>query len=168
MNNKADFASMIYIVVFVFVIGISLFMINKLTSEMFTEIKTNIDTNDTNYTAAVSALERIQFTDNYIWDYAFLGILIGSMFALVLSAYAIRMSPIFYWVYGLLSLIILAVGVILSNTWQELAADPEFAVTLTRFPIMNTVLGSYYPLIIIAITIIAIIVLFGKSSEGGE
>jgi len=168
MNNKADFASMIYIVVFVFVIGISLFMINKLTSEMFTEIKTNIDTNDTNYTAAVSALEQIQFTDNYIWDYAFLGILIGSMFALVLSAYAIRMSPIFYWVYGLLSLIILAVGVILSNTWQELAADPEFAVTLTRFPIMNTVLGSYYPLIIIAITIIAIIVLFGKSSEGGE
>lgn len=168
MNNKADFASMIYIVVFLFVIGISLFLMNDLTNKINTEIKSNINTNDTNYTAAVTALEKIQSTDNYIWDYAFLGILIGSMFALVLSAYAIRMSPIFYWVYGILSLVILAIGVILSNTWQELAADPEFTATLTRFPIMNVVLGSYYPLIIIAVTIIAIIVLFGKSSEGGE
>lgn len=53
-------------------------------------------------------------------------------------------------------------GVMLSNIWQEAAADPEFAVTLTRFPITNAILGSYFPLIVTGIIVLAMLFIFGK------
>ena len=119
---------------------------------------------DTNFSQPLSSATAFKDSNqSKMWDYAFLGIFMGCMIAIGVSAYAVRISPIFYWVYGLMSLFVLAMGVLLSNAWQELAAEPEFAVTLTRFTIMNTMLGSWFPTIVTAIIILFMIVLFGKS-----
>jgi len=110
----------------------------------------------------MTVLTTWQESDQEVWDYAFLGIFFGVLIALGLTAYAIRISPIFYWIYGLMSLFVLVTGVIVSNVWQEAVANPEFVTTLARFPITNAILGSYYPLVVVAIIMIAMIVIFGK------
>lgn len=169
-NKRGDLESIIFIVIFLAVIGFILFLVSHINQEIFTEISLNLEKNATsNYTESVAIMEEFKARDAVIWDYAFLGIFMGSIMAIGLSAYAIRVSPIFYWVYGLMALVVLATGVMLSNIWQDMATDAEFAATLSNFPITNILLGSYYPVAITAIVVISMIILFGKppGNQGG-
>ena len=162
MNKKGDIASILFVVIILATIGILFFILNHINDSIFTKINTVIGDSDWNETQADIALDNIHDTDNVIWDYAFLGIFLGILIALGLTAYAIRISPVFYWIYGLISLTALATGVLLSNTWQDLSTSPEFATTITRFPITNMLLGSYFPIVVLAIIIITMVILFGK------
>jgi len=164
LKCKGDVASIIYVIIFLAVVGIVIFLISHVNNEIFSELETSL--NETGYAGTEAADAAYDFkTSNQsrLWDYAFLGIFMGCMIAIGISAYAVKISPIFYWVYGLMSLFVLAMGVLLSNAWQALAAEPEFATTLTRFTIMNTMLGTWFPTIVTAIIILFMIVLFGKS-----
>jgi len=163
MNNKGDVSSIIYVVMFLAIVGIIIFLVSHINSELFTELQKNLNSSDYNNSEAYEVTgEFLATNESSLWDYAFLGIFFGSLIAIGLSAYAIRVSPIFYWVYGLLSLVTLSLGVILSNIWQGFSSNAEFATTLTRFPIMNSLLGTWYPTVVTAIAIIAMVILFGK------
>jgi len=165
MNKRGDIASIIYIVIFIFIAGLTMFLLNHLNQAMYGEIISHINNTESatsNYTNAANVLGKIKTKDMYMWDYAFLGLFIGSLIAIGISAYSTRISPIFFWIYGILSLIVLALGTILSTLWQNFAADPEFAVTLTHYSIMNAILGTYYPLIVTAVVVLSMIILFGK------
>jgi len=169
LNKRADVASIIYVVMFLAIIGIIIFFVVDLNLELFTELETALNESGYEGTEAMAQATEFKDTNNgRLWDYAFLGIFFGSLAAIGLSAYAVRISPIFYWIYGMISLIVLTLGTILSNLWQELAIEPEFANTLTNFPIMNAILGTYYPLVVTAIMIFAMIILFGKPARGQE
>jgi len=162
-NKRGDFATIVYVVIFLFIIGTVIFIISHMNNEIFTEIQTNINTTDYQDTEAYTAIGSfIDSNASSIWDYAFLGIFFGSLIAIGLSVYAIRISPAFYWVFGVMSLMVLGLGVVLSNAWQEVAGEAEFAVTLTRFPITNALLGTYYPLVTTAIIILTMVLLFSK------
>lgn len=167
-NKKGDLASMIFIVVFLFLIGTIFLFITHLNNEIFTEINQSIIDVDLNTTYTTAVIDKTVTSNNSVWDYAFLGVFMGCLIAIGLSAYAIRISPVFYWIYGIMSLVVLAAGVMLSNVWQDLASDSAFTVTITRFPITNALLGTYYPLAVTAIIIIMIGILFGKPPQSQQ
>jgi len=165
-NKRADIASAFYIVIFIAVVGISLLLITNLNVRLFQGL--NEELNVTKYNSTTGYATSVQFYNTYnsrIWDWAFFGIFMGCLIAIGLSAWAVRISPIFYWVYGALSLFVLITGVILSNLWQDLAANPEFATTITNFPITNSLLGTYFPMVVTGIIVIFMILLFGKPPE---
>lgn len=166
MNNKGDFQSLLYIVIMIFVIGFIFIFVNRLNNQfsLTTEGIFN-STAEFQNSSAISAMEKIRTVDNSAWDYAFLAIYIGSIAALCVTAYSTRISAVFFWVYGLLSLGILAVGVMLSNAWQATAENVEMASTVARFPITNFILGSYAPLAVTVIIVIVMILLFGKTPD---
>ena len=82
-------------------------------------------------------------------------------------SYQTPINPIFFWISVILAMFWLFVGTLLSNLWQGIAEQPQLADTIARFPIMNAILGSYYPTIVTFILIIGMILLFGKPI-GGE
>ena len=162
-QKRGDIASIIYVIMFLVIIGIVIFLMSDLNIRIFSELETVL--NESTYKDTEAHIATTDFKETYqsrLWDYGFLGIFFGSLIAIGISAYSTRISPIFYWVYGLLSLIVLTLGVVLSNIWQGLVAEAEFATTLTYFPIMNTLLGTYYPVVTTAVIIIAMVILFGK------
>ena len=161
MNKKGDFASIVFAVVTIFVIGVVFLLTSQLKGEIYSSLQSNLNESFED-TEALTALAEIKETEQVIWDYAFMGIFLGMFMVLGLTAYSVRISPVFYWIYGLMCLTVLATGVIVSNIWQKLAAAPEFAVTITQFPMTNAVLGSYYPLITTVMIMLAMIFLFGK------
>lgn len=153
---------------FLVIVGVIIFLTSHINIELFVGIEETLNNSDYSDTEAYTqAVEFRETNQSRLWDYAFLGIFFGSLIAIGLSAYAVRISPIFYWVYGMLALIVLTMGTILSNIWQDLAAETEFATTITYFPIMNSLLGTYYPTIVTAIVVLAMILLFGKP-QGAE
>lgn len=171
-NNKrqrGDIPSIIYFVVAIFVVGVIIFMASHVNLQIYQSLDKQLASNPTtNNTQALTSLQTIEATEGgHIWDYAFLGIFLGILLVLGLTGYSVRISPVFYWVYGVLSMLVLLIGVLLSNTWQAMAADPQFTATVARFPIMNFVLGTYYPTIVLGAVILVMILLFSKSADSG-
>lgn len=168
LNRKGDFSTIIYLVAFLFIVAVVMLFTNKLNGEIFGELEDSLE-DEYNNTESINVLIDIKEKDSSgIWDYAFLGIFLGSLIAIGLSAWAIRISPVFFWIYGIMSLFVLGLGVVLSNVWQDMAADAEFASTISNFAITNMLLGSYYPLIVTGVIILTMGIMFGKPPEGGE
>lgn len=168
MNKKGDFPSTLYVVIIIVVLGITLFFVSHLTDSLYSGFDSYFDNSPVyNDSEAHTFVNDIQGIEQSIWDYAFLGMAIGLMITLMLTAYATRISIAFFWLYAIAGLIIEVAGVALSNMWQSMSASAEFATTLARFPIMNTLLGTYYPLFVLAIVLISMILLFGKSPDEG-
>lgn len=169
MNTKGDIPSLIYLVIVIFLIGFVFIFGNTLTHKLTTQMEATYNsTAATQNSSAIAALQKIRATDDVIWDWAFLAIYIGAIAALGVSAYSTRISPIFYWFYGLLSLGVLLIGVMLSNTWQAAVATGVLSESAVRFPITNFLLGTYAPIAVLAMIAITMILLFAKTPEGGQ
>lgn len=162
LNKRGDIESLFFVVIFLVIVGVLIFLFSHLNSEMFTEIESQINTTHPGTEAQIQATEFKNTNQSNVWDYAFLGIFMGGLIAIGLSAYAVRVSPAFFWIYVILGMFVLVAGVMLSNFWQGLAGDSTFSTTLTYFPITNTLLGSYFPLVVTAIIIVMMGILFAK------
>lgn len=165
MNKKAQFETKLLAIVLIVVIGILLLFFNRLNIELYGGLDEWLNESDTNYTEAVETLDKIQRVENSIWDWVFLAIYIGFIIQVILFSFATRINVAFFWVMVILDIPILLTGVILSNIWQEIAVNPEFTSTIARFPITNTLLGTYYPVGVTFIIFITSIILFGKRPE---
>jgi len=164
MNKKGDIPSLLFAVIMLFTIGI-LFFFGNHVNNAFMDKFDDVLKDDYNNTVALDTLRDIQDVENSAWDYAFLAIMFGLFLSLILTAFATRISAAFYWLYGIISIIVLLTGTILSNMWQTFAANSEFAVTIGRFPIMDAILGSYYPMVVAGMIFLLMIILFGKMPE---
>lgn len=163
-NKKGQLVSIILVVITLFIIGIILFFFNHMNKQVYDSLDEYFEGNaDLNNTEAHTAVEDLQGVEgSNIWDYAFLAIFIGMMIQMLLFSFASRQNVAFFWLFVVMGILVLIIGTALSNVWQEMAANPEFATTLTRFTITNTILGTYYPTIITGIMFLGLIILFGK------
>ncbi len=163
-SKNGQFASILLAFVLIFVVALTLFFLNHFTNEIYNKFSdvlgntTNIDDDG----AAQDAIIKIRNVENSAWDFGFFAIFIGLIMAELLAAFATRINVAFYWIFALLGIIIFITGVILSNIWQEVAANPVFAETITRFPLTNSILGTFFPTIVTAVIFIIMILFFGK------
>ena len=164
MNKKGQFESVLFAIVVIVIIGIILFFMNHVNEKLYGELDEYFEGNeDLNNTEAHLALQDIHDVEkSNIWDWVFLAIFIGMIIQMLVFSFASRTNIAFFWIFVILSIVILISGVVLSNIWQEIVVNGEFSETIVRFPITNSILGTYYPTIIVAIIFFALIVLFGK------
>ncbi len=163
-NKKAQFESVLIAVVMIFIVAIVLLFLNRLNTEFYGSLEgyleENPDYNNSEAHETVKDLKEIE--ESRIWDYVFLAIYAGLMIQMMVLSFASRTNTVFFWIFALLGIIILIVGTILSNVWQEIAVNPEFAETITRFTITDTLLGTYFPTVITIIIFFTMIIIFGK------
>ncbi len=165
--KQGDVVSMILVIVSIFIIGILIFFFSHLSDALYTSLGDYFEDTEFNDTEVTDALDTIHATELVVWDYAFLGLAMGYFLSLLLTAFATKISPVFYFIYAMISLIGLGLATILSNIWQGVSTSPEFATTIARFPITDALLGTYYPTLIGGIIILFMVLLFGKSQDGG-
>ena len=167
IGKRGQFESYLLAVITIVIIGIILFFFNHMSKEVYSGFNQYFETSpDYNQSEAHQAMEKFEAIESSnIWDYAFLAIFIGLIIQIVMFSFATRINIAFYWILIIVDLPVLIVGVVLSNVWQELAANTEFVTTIARFPITNLLLGTYYPLAVTFLIFIASIVLFGKRPE---
>ncbi len=165
-NKKAQFQSALLAVITLFIVGITIFFISHLRTTFYGEFDEYFNsTPEYSDSEARTALQKIDAVENAAWDWVFLAAFVGLMLQMVLLSFATRINIAFYWIFAIVGVVVLIVGVVLSNVWQEMASQTAFATTITYFPITNAILGSYFPTIIVAILFITMIVLFGKPPE---
>jgi len=168
-NKRGQFESKLLAVVLLFIVGILLFFLSHLNTELYGSLDDYFNTTEAyNDSEARDALNKIQLVEQSIWDWAFLAIFIGIILQMVIFSFATRINVAFYWIFAVLGIIILIVGTMLSNMWQEIAGTAAFSETIARFPITNLLLGTYFPIVVVAILFIGMIVLFGKPPRSAQ
>lgn len=167
-NKKGQFQSYLVFVVMLFIIGVFLLFANTLTNSLYNSFDEYFEDSDKyNNTEVHETVKDIRDIENSAWDYAFLAIFIGYIIQLFMLSFASKINIAFFWILVVINIPVLIVGVLLSNVWQEMATNTEFAETILRFPITNTILGTYFPIAIIVVIFFAMIAMFGKL-PGGE
>lgn len=147
----------------IFVIGIMLFFFNHMNEKIYDGLDDYFEDSDFKNTTADQTLDKIHSVETRnTWDWAFLAIFSGIMISLLLFAFASRTNAAFYWIFVVLGIVILILGTVLSNIWQEMAENPEFSTTLTRFPATNAILGTYFPMIVVGFIFFTLVIMFGK------
>ena len=168
-NKKGQIQGVLLAVITIFVVAIILFFLNHLNREIYSGLDDYLEGSkykDTEAQAVVQDLEQIE--TSRIWDYAFLAIFVGMMINMLIFSFASRTNVAFFWIFVLMGIVILIVGTVLSNIWQEIAVNPEFSTTIDRFIITNTLLGTHYPTIITGLLFLGMIIMFGKFPGGRE
>lgn len=169
-SRKGDIASLIYVIVVIFVLGLVLVLMNAMSDKLYSKLENNLNSSGaiSPNSIAISKLQQIHQVDRVIWDYFFLAVFMVYIVSVGLSAYATRISPVFFWLYGILSLVGLLVGVISSNMYQAFITNNALSDVANRFPITNFVLGDYYPTIITLIICITLGLIFSKTPDRVE
>jgi len=162
-NKRGQAESIILAVITIVIIGIILFFFNHMNKRVYDEFDEYFEGSEYNATTAHETLEDIQDVEgSRIWDWVFLAAFIGINIQMIVFAFASRQNLLFFWLFVVLGIVILLLGVILSNVWQDLVANSEFTTTLTRFPVTNAIIGTYFPTIITGVFYLTLIILFGK------
>ncbi len=165
-EKRGQISSALFIIISLVVIGIIFLFMNTLSSAIFVELDEFLnDSADLNSSQARETLNDIQEVDNVVWDWAFLAIFIGYIIQVVILSFATRINVVFFWLFVVFNTIILFVGVILSNIWQEMASSSQFADTIVRYPITNALLGTFFPMTTLIILTIIMVILFGKPQD---
>jgi len=166
MGKKGDVPSLLFVFAALIVVVLVIVLFNSMSNQFFGTLDNYFNNTEAyNETTVHETTRYIQSDENLSWDYGILIIIIGMFLGLLVSAFLTRTSPAFFWIYILLCLIILVFAVVVQSIWQSLAASPAFAEDAARFPISNALLGSYMPTFAMAIIMLTIILLFGKTPQ---
>ena len=94
-------------------------------------------------------------------DWVFLGVFIGLLLALIITAWFIAGNPIFMSLYFLAVILFVSVSIVLANVWENLLAASFFSDVISYYPIINFVM-SYLPYFVAVCSMIGLIVMFAK------
>jgi hypothetical protein len=162
-NKKGDIPSIIYVIVMIFALGIVLLVFSNLFSSIYGSLDTYFDTSKYNNTVAHQTLNQVQVYEQSMWDYVFLAIAIGYVLMLIILGFSTQINAVFYFIYGIMAMIGLFLGVALSNAWEAMVSTDALSSTVARFPITDAILNNFYPLFITVVIVITMIMLFGKT-----
>lgn len=169
MNKRGDVQSIIFAIAIISTIGFLLFFFSLVFDKVYESLEDELSDNpNINATVAVEALGNIRGVEQSAWDYAFLAIAVFYVIAVGVFGFTQRTSPVFFWISVILSILGLFIGVALGSVWQEMAAstDPTMVAAVARFPIMDTLLGTYYPTFATFIILVGLVTLYGKPIGG--
>lgn len=156
--NKRGQMDVLFIVVILFALALVVFIGNKFLGELNTAIQT--DSDSTAEAKAASA----DITARYpaIFDAGFIMFFVLVWIAILISAWFIDTTPMFF----IAALIVLAftviVGISLNEAYSELITDSEFNTVNTTFPMIHFILNNL-ALVTIIVGFSVLVVLFGKA-----
>jgi len=160
MKGKKGHAELFVLVALLFIVALSFIVANKVHvgfQEGVTEMGDQPE--------AVKVMENTSGVYK-ILDYLFLMFLVFSLIAVLISAYFIKTTPLFF----ILSIIVLVVLIIISaaysNAFELIIGDDQFIDQASTFSITSYIM-QYLPYFMFFLALIFLVVLYAKSRESG-
>lgn len=158
VSSKGQVAlDILILVVILFVLAISWVIGNKVLGDLNTDIQASDDLSDE--AKAMSNNVTTQYP-SYM-DNAFVFFLVLFWVLLLVSSFMIDTHPIFFIASVILLFVTFMVGMVLSNTYEEIRSDSDLASSANDFPKMNWVMDNIL-LVLIVIGVTTTIALYAK------
>lgn len=164
-NKRADFQSIVVMIVIVFALAIGSILFSKVFLDITSEMKAMPEIQAKNNT-----METIELVENKtipLLDFLVFFSLISLMIGLIISSIYINTHPAITIVFVVAMFIAVFLSGQITNIYSEIIAEPEIAPTAAEFKLTGMILGEHFPLIILFVCMVVIVVLYGKSRQGG-
>ena len=157
-NNKRGQVEVLFLIVVAFAFALTIFIGYKFINELNTNIQTDGDATAEAKAASLNATSRYP----NIFDGGFIMFFILVWIAILVSAWFIDTSPIFFIVSLIVFVFTLIVSFALTDVYTEFLTDADFLGFNTTFPMVNFVLSNL-GVFCLVIGFSLIVVLYGKS-----
>lgn len=158
MNKKGSVRDVGIAMVVIFAFAIGFLAMHYLNSEVVTILLNNPQMNDT--VGTVNAFNTMTELSNR-YDYVLFIVLIGFLFAIIITGYLVPAHPIFMLLYFIMICVFTGVSAILSNAWESISQATVLSSSLSAFPITDQILTNF-PLYIAIVGTVGMIVMFAK------
>jgi len=162
MNKKGDIGDFIHLIVAVFMIGLMFFIGGTVWSEFKENIAQNEDIMDAENVNMTEQLETMD-TPIEILDPLFALFFFGFFMALLVSVFYLDTHPGFM-VFGILMfIVILFIGMVMSDVFATAASTPEFSDGMNIYPITYHIVSNL-PIYLLVMGLIFFILLYSTRS----
>ena len=163
-NKRADFQSIIIMIVIVFALAVG----SVIFSKIFLEITDELKNQDEFSNRTIETIETVEENTIPLLDFLIFFSLISLMIGLIISSIYIDVHPAIIIVFILALIIAIFLGGQIANIYNDIVTEPQLISTSSQFDYSNIVLGVHFPIIILVTGVIVVIVLYGKSRRVGE
>lgn len=154
-NKKGALEDVVYILVTLLVVAM-MFLIGF---KFVNELNTNFQASDVVNADGKTASQKINDLYPTVMDNAFLYLTIGLMIVTIVLAMLVVFHPVFFVFYLILLPIVIFIGGVASNIYQEMAANTEIASIANQLTFTSYVL-NYLPIILGVFSFILAIIMF--------
>lgn len=157
-NKKADVTDMPIFLLMLFILGVGIFIFVFVIDEISDGLRTANLNNTSEGANAINQLENlgtIQLQRGFMLF--FMGLIAGTM----ISAFLIRVHPIFLFLYIFFLILTVFLGTYLANAYDDLRNIPAFADQLASQTLINVVFENLVP-ILIAVGALSLFIAFAK------
>lgn len=164
VNKKAQIQSTLAAIMLIFAVGVVVFLFGDIFYRFFVELSATAgNVTVMNNNATRETLDRAVNLYATSWDYVTLAVMFAVLISLIFLSYMTRVTPFFYWIYILFSLVVVIVTSLLSEVWTTITTQAVYADAVLRYPITNLILGRMFVTITFLVTVILVIAfMFGK------
>jgi len=167
-NKRADFSSIIVMLVIVFTLAISAIVFSKVFTDVTDELKEQKDFSN----RSVNTIDTVQDKSIPLLDFAVFFSIIAMFIGIIVASIYLDTHPVITVVFiiGLLVAIVLA-GQFM-NIFDEVTSKEQLQDTASNFTLTNAVMTDVsgvpvFPVLMLIIGIVVIVILYGKSKNPG-
>lgn len=152
-------SDVVVIAVTLFALGIGFFVVHSILTTTVDTMVANTSVINASETAS-GMFQTVKVTADRM-DYFILAVFIGSVLALIITAWFIGGNPIFMFVYFIVVILAVLLSMLMSNIWEDVSTASVFGTTVSSFPITNHILGLL-PFYITIVGFIGMVAMFAK------
>jgi len=163
MNKRGDLSTIIIAIVFIFALGVAFMIFSKVFLDVTGEMKMMDLPN-----SSIDTIEHVEQRTIPLLDYAVLFLFFSIVLGMIIASIYLDVHPALMVLFIIIFIIAVFLAGQFSGIFTEISSDTELSSTASQFTFTNALLGSYFPVIVLAVGIIIIIILYGKSRNVGE
>lgn len=154
---KQTILDMLLVIVGLFVVSLGMIFGYHILKDLNTDIQADADV------AQVAKDDLQGLTTNYpnFMDNAFVLLMALLWVALVVTSFLVDSHPVFFIITVVLLVFVFMVGMVISNTFQDIAAEDDISSSADDFPMMNWVFQNFL-LILIGMGFSSALALYAK------
>lgn len=166
-KGQSGLEEIFYVLAYMFAAAIFVFIIyfvyQQIKDPVDTAITDVLPAGEQSFNATIIANQTTGGLGLFNVLYPFL--LMGLIIMCVVSVFFIDSHPVFFFISLIVLGVVILLGIVFSNIYQQITTDSQFGNTSTNFSVIN-IFMKYLPWVIAVIVIVVMIVLFGRPGGG--
>jgi len=161
MNKKGDVTDTITLLILLFILGVGFFILAFVVPSITTGLR---DAGMNQSDEGEDAIQQLENFGTVQIQRGFFLVFVGLIISTLISAFLVRVHPIFLFLYVIFLIITVFLGTYLGNAYDQMRNIPTFAETMASQGLINLVFENLLT-ILIAVGAISIVIVFAKFSS---
>lgn len=164
LNKRGDVTDIFTFLILVFILGVGLFIFAFIIPQITDGLS---GVSISNSTEAANAIAQLEDFGTIQIQRGFFLLFVGLSISTFISAFLVRVHPIFMFLYILFLILTVFLGTYLGNAYDQIRSIPIFASTMASQKLINLVFENLLT-IIIAVGAVSLVIVFAKFSSFGR